>query len=96
MHPHFHWASNKRTWSIEHEIKFKGPGSRFNTLTITAEGRKVLRAIDSAADRAQELILTPLKPSERPVFIEMLERLVKLNNSRSRVPLGPAATCRRK
>jgi DNA-binding MarR family transcriptional regulator len=69
---------------------------RFNTLTITAEGRKVLRAIDSAVDRAQELILTPLKPSERPVFVEMLERLVKLNNSRSRVPLGPAAICSRK
>jgi len=61
---------------------------RFNTLTITAEGRRVLRAIDAAVDHAQKLILSPLKPAERPVFVEMLERLVKLNNSRSRVPLG--------
>jgi len=61
---------------------------RSKSLTITADGREVLRSIDSAVDRAQELILAPLKPSERPVFVDMLERLVKLNNSRSRAPLG--------
>lgn len=66
------------------------PGSRdrrSKNLTITSKGRKVLRAIDSRVDRAQELILAPLRPAERRVFIIMLERLVKLNNSRSRVPL---------
>jgi DNA-binding MarR family transcriptional regulator len=52
------------------------PGARdrrFNTLTITAEGKRVLRAIDAAVDHAQKLILSPLKPTERPVFVEMLE-----------------------
>jgi DNA-binding MarR family transcriptional regulator len=60
---------------------------RSKCLTITSEGRKTLRAIDSTVDRAQGLILAPLRPVERRVFIAMLERLVKLNNSRSRAPL---------
>jgi MarR family transcriptional regulator, lower aerobic nicotinate degradation pathway regulator len=61
---------------------------RSKRLTITLAGRKVLRTIDSPVDRAQELILAPLRPGERRVFVEMLERLVKLNNSRSRAPMG--------
>jgi DNA-binding MarR family transcriptional regulator len=61
---------------------------RSKCLTITPEGRKVLRAIDGAVERSQELILAPLKSAERRVFVDMLERLVHLNNSRSRVPLG--------
>jgi DNA-binding MarR family transcriptional regulator len=60
---------------------------RSKRLTITPRGRYVLRAIDSTVDNAQKLILAPLKPIERPVFVGMLERLVKLNNSRSRAPL---------
>jgi DNA-binding MarR family transcriptional regulator len=61
---------------------------RSKRLTITAAGRKVLRTIESAVDHVQELILGPLSQSERPVFVDMLERLVELNNSRSRAPLG--------
>ena len=61
---------------------------RSKRLTITAAGRKVLRTINSAVDHVQELILGPLSQSERPVFVDMLERLVELNNSRSRAPLG--------
>jgi MarR family transcriptional regulator, lower aerobic nicotinate degradation pathway regulator len=61
---------------------------RSKRLTITPAGRKVLRAIDSPVDRAQELILAPLRPGERRAFVEILERLVKLNNSRSRAPMG--------
>jgi MarR family transcriptional regulator, lower aerobic nicotinate degradation pathway regulator len=72
------------------------PGERRSKrLTITAEGRKVLREIDATVDRAQKLILAPLTSAERPVFIDMLERLVKLNNSRSRAPLGATADERR-
>jgi DNA-binding MarR family transcriptional regulator len=62
---------------------------RSKRLTITPQGREVLRAIDSTVDRAQALILDPLKSAERPVFVDMLERLVRLNNSRSRAPMGP-------
>jgi DNA-binding MarR family transcriptional regulator len=68
------------------------PGERrTKRLTITAQGRKILREIDAAVDRAQKLMLAPLKPAERPVFIDMLERLVELNNARSRVPVGLAS-----
>ncbi len=70
----------------------RAPGSRdrrSKRLTITPQGREVLRAIDSTVDRAQALILAPLKSAERPVFIDMLERLVRLNNARSRAPMGP-------
>jgi len=63
---------------------------RSKRLTITPAGRKVLRSIDSAVDHAQDVILAPLSRSERPVFVEMLERLVELNNSHSRAPLGAA------
>jgi DNA-binding MarR family transcriptional regulator len=62
---------------------------RSKCLTITASGRSVLRAMDDVVDRSQELILSPLQPAERRVFVAMLERLVKLNNSRSRAPLAP-------
>jgi hypothetical protein len=51
----------------------------------------VLREIDATVDRSQKIILAPLAPAEHPVFIDMLERLVKLNNARSRAPLGAAA-----
>jgi len=61
---------------------------RSKRLTITAAGRKVLRSIDPAVDHVQELILAPLGRSEKPLFVAMLERLVQLNNSRSRAPLG--------
>lgn len=64
---------------------------RTKRLTITPDGRKVLREIDSSVDRAQKLILAPLSPAERPVLVDMLERLVEVNNSRSRVPLGSPA-----
>ena len=64
---------------------------RSKRLTITPAGRKVLREIDATVDRSQKLILAPLKPAEQSAFIEMLQRLVKLNNARSRAPLGATA-----
>ena len=60
---------------------------RSKCLTITREGQNVLRAIDATVDNAQKLILAPLQSAERPIFVDMLERLVKLNNFRSRAPL---------
>lgn len=63
---------------------------RSKCLTITPAGSGVLRAIDDAVNRSQDLILSPLRPAERRVFVDMLERLVKLNNSRSRAPLAPS------
>ena len=61
---------------------------RSKCLTITPAGSDVLRAMDGAVNRSQDLILSPLRPAERRMFVDMLERLVKLNNSRSRAPLA--------
>ncbi|MGE0034465.1 MAG: MarR family winged helix-turn-helix transcriptional regulator [Xanthobacteraceae bacterium] len=60
---------------------------RTKRLTITPQGRKVLRGIDASVASAQRLILAPLRPAERPVFMSMLKRLVRINNTLSRAPL---------
>ena len=60
---------------------------RTKLLTITPKGRKVLRDIDASVASAQRLILAPLRPAERPVFMSMLKRLVRINNTLSRAPL---------
>jgi DNA-binding MarR family transcriptional regulator len=60
---------------------------RTKRLTITPRGRKVLREIDTSVASAQRLILAPLRAAERPVFMDMLERLVRANNALSRAPL---------
>jgi MarR family transcriptional regulator, lower aerobic nicotinate degradation pathway regulator len=60
---------------------------RTKRLTITEKGRRVLREIDASVEAAQRLILAPLRAAERPVFMGMLQRLVHINNSRSRAPL---------
>jgi DNA-binding MarR family transcriptional regulator len=70
-------------------IRRAAGGRRRKCLTITPEGRSVLRKIDATVDRVQKLLLAPLRADERPVFVNMLERLVNLNNARSRAPLGP-------
>jgi DNA-binding MarR family transcriptional regulator len=67
---------------------------RSKCLTITPSGMSVLRAMDNAVNRSQELILSPLQPAERRAFVGMLERLVKLNNSRSRAPLATPGNAR--
>jgi DNA-binding MarR family transcriptional regulator len=63
---------------------------RTKRLTITAQGRKVLRDIDASVTAAQRLILAPLRQDERPVFMSMLKRLVRINNTLSRAPLRTA------
>jgi DNA-binding MarR family transcriptional regulator len=60
---------------------------RTKRLTITPQGRKVLREIDASVAAAQRLVLAPLRPAERPIFMSMLKRLVRINNTLSRAPL---------
>lgn len=59
---------------------------RTKRLTITPQGRKVLSEIEASVASAQRLILAPLRPAERPVFMSMLKRLVRINNTLSRAP----------
>ncbi len=60
---------------------------RIKSLHLTAVGRTLLQKVMAAVDRAQERMLAPLKPAERKTLMELLVRLVDLNNESSRVPL---------
>ena len=59
---------------------------RTKQLAVTPIGRRVLRDIEPAVQSAQGLILAPLRPDERSVFMQMMKRLVQINNVRSRAP----------
>lgn len=66
------------------------PGARdrrTKLLFITPTGRRLAARATSAVTAAQKLILAPLKPSERAVFMALLARLVHINNGLSRAPL---------
>jgi DNA-binding MarR family transcriptional regulator len=60
---------------------------RTKRLYPTKQGSAMLDAIGGAVARAQQRILAPLAPAERVRFMEMLARLVDLNNALSRAPL---------
>lgn len=60
---------------------------RTKRLDLTAAGRKLVVAASPAVGAVQDIILSPLKPAERAVFMALLRRLVHLNNERSRAPL---------
>jgi MarR family transcriptional regulator, lower aerobic nicotinate degradation pathway regulator len=65
-----------------------GPADRrTKSLHITAAGRRLLVDIAPAVASTQQLILAPLKASERSAFMRMLKHLVHLNNEHSRAPL---------
>jgi DNA-binding MarR family transcriptional regulator len=63
---------------------------RTKSLHITASGSRLIRDIEPAVHATQRLILAPLKPAERNAFMQMLKRLVHLNNEHSRAPLRPS------
>ncbi len=62
---------------------------RKRLLYITPQGRRLIRAIAPAIEAVQERILAPLRPSERGLFMDMLTRLVHINNEQSRAPQRP-------
>ncbi|MBX3638542.1 MAG: MarR family transcriptional regulator [Rubrivivax sp.] len=59
---------------------------RVRLLTITDDGRALLKAAVPAMLRAQQRILEPLPPAERDEFMRMLRVLVVANNAASRAP----------
>jgi DNA-binding MarR family transcriptional regulator len=59
---------------------------RVKKLILTKAGAQLLVDIESAVEKAQTRMLTPLKPEERRRFISMLERIVHINNTYSRAP----------
>lgn len=60
---------------------------RVKSLHLTTTGRSLLQKVMAAVDRAQERMLSPLKPAERRTLMDLLARLVDLNNEAARVPL---------
>jgi DNA-binding MarR family transcriptional regulator len=60
---------------------------RVKLLHLTPAGKALLQKIREAVDRAQDRMLAPLKAVERKALMELLGRLVDLNNEASRVPL---------
>ena len=60
---------------------------RVKLLYLTGSGARVLRDIMPSIDRAQARMLEPLKAVDRARLIELMRRLVHLNNDASRVPL---------
>lgn len=59
---------------------------RVRLLSLTPEGRTLLKATLPAVLRAQERMLEPLPPGERIEFVRMLQVLVTANNDLSRAP----------
>ena len=69
---------------------------RSKRLHLAAAGQQLLRDMSAAAERAQERMLEGLDAREKKLFIEMLSRLVRINNEASRVPVTvPPRTARK-
>ena len=49
---------------------------RANSLFLTGKARRLLEAIEPAADRSQAKILAPLRPAERRQFMQLVRRLL--------------------
>jgi len=60
---------------------------RIKLLRLDASGARLLAALEPALKRVQKRILEPLDARSRRTFIDLLTRLVHLNNEASRAPL---------
>ena len=60
---------------------------RVKLLYLTKAGARALHDILPSIDRAQARMLEPLKAGDRARLMELMRRLVHLNNDASRVPL---------
>ncbi|WP_295958752.1 MarR family transcriptional regulator [Rhodoferax sp.] len=57
---------------------------RVRLLSVTPAGRDLLDTAMPAMQRAQERMLAPLPPADRPVFMAMVQRIVEQNGAWSR------------
>ena len=57
-------------------------------LTLTDDGRALIKAIVPAMLQAQQRILAPLASGERSEFMKILRKVVTANNDLSRAPGG--------
>jgi DNA-binding MarR family transcriptional regulator len=61
-----------------------GADRRARELTITSEGRKLWRSCQPRIRRANDRILTVLKPDEKELFLDLLVRVVEGNRVHAR------------
>lgn len=61
---------------------------RINHLNATTKGSQVLKEIHPMLDRSDKRILAPLSAADQRTFMELLTRLVQVNNIYSRAPLA--------
>lgn len=59
---------------------------RVKRLRLSDEGRRLLRELDTAVERAQQRIVAPLEGEDRRTFLTLLTKLVESNNELSRAP----------
>jgi DNA-binding MarR family transcriptional regulator len=66
---------------------------RTKCLYITDAGKTLLAEMTASVQEANDRMLAPLKPADRATFMELLARLVDINNAHSRAPMRrtPAA-----
>lgn len=60
---------------------------RRRTVRLAEPGRVLLARLQAPAARAVDRLLAPLDPEERPVFLNMLQKLMDGLNETARVPL---------
>jgi DNA-binding MarR family transcriptional regulator len=60
---------------------------RLKCLELTPAGTSLLSRIEKSVDRVQARILAPLRPADREKLVQLLKKLVELNNEESRAPL---------
>jgi DNA-binding MarR family transcriptional regulator len=59
---------------------------RIKRIALTKAGHALLEEIEAAVERTQTKILEPLSPKEQQIFLELLTKLVNINNAYSRAP----------
>lgn len=59
---------------------------RQRALSITAAGAQLLEAMVPGAQRLRQRLLAPLTDNEQQQFMQLLTKLVKVNNEQSRAP----------
>ena len=61
---------------------------RQRALSITATGKQLLSELIPAVQRLRKRLLSPLQENEQAQFMQLLDKLVRGNNTESRAPLA--------
>lgn len=59
---------------------------RTKLITITAQGRKLLKSVHPAVNHVQDILLAPLSEKEKTAFLKALKKIANANNEMSRAP----------